>query len=52
MGVYKEAYKETVDDIRNTIGILPKFMKDLPEDELVDDWAFWKYDELHAHKWE
>ncbi|WP_406656773.1 hypothetical protein V7O62_13045 [Methanolobus sp. ZRKC2] len=39
------AYEETIKDIRDTIGILPSFMKELPEDKLVEDWHIWKYEE-------
>jgi AhpD family alkylhydroperoxidase len=37
-----EEYEETLDDIKKTIGIVPGFMKALPEDVLVHDWALWK----------
>lgn len=35
-------YPETLKDIENTIGIVPGFMKALPEEVLVNDWALWK----------
>jgi len=35
-------YAETLKDVEKTIGIVPGFMKALPEDVLVHDWALWK----------
>ncbi len=35
-------YPETLKDIEDTMGIVPGFMKALPEDALVHDWALWK----------
>ncbi len=35
-------YQETLDDIKETIGIVPGFMKALPEDVLMHDWPLWK----------
>jgi AhpD family alkylhydroperoxidase len=35
-------YRETLEDIRETMGIVPGFMKALPEQVLVNDWALWK----------
>ena len=37
-------YEKTLADIRNTFGILPKFMTELPHEELVEDWNYWKAD--------
>lgn len=37
-----EEYEDTLNDIKNTLGIVPGFMKALPEDVLVKDWALWK----------
>jgi hypothetical protein len=36
------ASQETLDDIASTLGIVPGFMKALPEDVLVHDWALMK----------
>lgn len=35
-------YEETLNDIKETIGIVPGFMKALPEDVLTHDWPLWK----------
>jgi AhpD family alkylhydroperoxidase len=35
-------YPETLKDIEKTIGIVPGFMKALPEEVLVADWSLWK----------
>ncbi len=35
-------YDETLKDIENTLGIVPGFMKALPNDVLIHDWALWK----------
>ena len=35
-------YEDTLKDIENTIGIVPGFMKALPKEVLVNDWALWK----------
>ncbi|WP_167848778.1 hypothetical protein [Methanolobus halotolerans] len=45
-------YEETIKDIRETLGILPAFMKDLPREELVEDWHIWKHEEpeMSLHK--
>lgn len=37
-----EEYEETIEDIEKTIGMVPGFMKALPEDVLVHDWPLWK----------
>ncbi len=37
-------YEETLRDIERTLGKIPGFMKVLPEDSLVRDWALWKKD--------
>lgn len=36
------AYEDTLTDIEKTLGIVPGFMKALPEDVLVNDWALMK----------
>ncbi|MBI0583945.1 MAG: carboxymuconolactone decarboxylase family protein [Methanomassiliicoccus sp.] len=36
------AYQDTLDDIKETMGIVPGFMKALPEDVLVNDWGLMK----------
>lgn len=36
------AYENTLKDIEKTLGIVPGFMKALPQDVLVADWALWK----------
>ncbi len=36
------AYEDTLKDIETTIGIVPGFMKGLPEDVLVQDWPLFK----------
>ena len=35
-------YEDTLEDIESTIGIVPGFMKAIPADVLVKDWALWK----------
>ncbi|HTY46500.1 MAG TPA: carboxymuconolactone decarboxylase family protein [Methanomassiliicoccales archaeon] len=35
-------YTETLDDIKETMGIVPGFMKALPEDALIHEWPVWK----------
>lgn len=35
-------YEDTLDDIKKTLGIVPGFMRALPEDVLVKDWALMK----------
>ncbi len=35
-------YQETLEDIKETFGIVPGFMKALPEDALMHDWPLWK----------
>lgn len=35
-------YQETLAEIKETIGIVPGFMKALPEEVLVHDWPLWK----------
>lgn len=35
-------YDGTLKDIENTMGIIPGFMKALPEDVLIHDWPLWK----------
>lgn len=39
----KMDYQETLDEIKETIGIVPGFMKALPEDVLIHDWPLWKH---------
>jgi len=36
------AYENTLKDIEKTLGIVPGFMKALPQDVLAADWALWK----------
>ncbi len=36
------AYDDTLKDIETTIGLVPGFMKALPEDVLVQDWPLFK----------
>ncbi len=36
------SYEDTLKDIETTIGIVPGFMKGLPEDVLVQDWPLFK----------
>ncbi|MDD1765917.1 MAG: carboxymuconolactone decarboxylase family protein [Methanomassiliicoccales archaeon] len=38
MGVYEETLKE----IRGSMGIVPGFMKALPEEVLIHEWPLWK----------
>jgi AhpD family alkylhydroperoxidase len=35
-------YERTLNEIKTTIGIVPGFMKALPEDVLIHDWPLWK----------
>ncbi len=35
-------YQDTLDDIKMTLGIVPGFMKALPEDVLIHDWPLFK----------
>jgi hypothetical protein len=35
-------YEDTLKDIEKTVGIVPGFMKALPKDVLIHDWALWK----------
>lgn len=35
-------YENTLADIKKTIGIVPGFMKALPEEVLIHDWILWK----------
>ncbi len=35
-------YSETLKDIEKTMGIVPGFMKALPEEALIHDWVLWK----------
>ncbi len=35
-------YRETLEDIESTIGIVPGFMATLPEDDLVHEWPVFK----------
>ncbi len=35
-------YSETLKDVEKTIGIVPGFMKALPEEVLIHDWVLWK----------
>jgi hypothetical protein len=35
-------YENTLKDIEETFGIVPGFMKALPQDVLVHDWPLWK----------
>jgi AhpD family alkylhydroperoxidase len=35
-------YQDTLRDIKETIGIVPGFMKALPKEVLVHDWVLWK----------
>jgi AhpD family alkylhydroperoxidase len=35
-------YKSTAKDIKNSLGIVPGFMKALPEDVLIYEWPMWK----------
>ena len=35
-------YEDTLKDIEKTLGIIPGFMKALPNDVLIHDWALWK----------
>jgi AhpD family alkylhydroperoxidase len=35
-------YTDTLEDIKNTMGLVPGFMRALPEDVLVNDWALMK----------
>ncbi len=35
-------YQDTLNDIKATLGIVPGFMKGLPEDVLVQDWPLFK----------
>jgi len=35
-------YSETLKDIEKTMGLVPGFMKALPEEVLVADWTLWK----------
>lgn len=35
-------YEDTVEDIENSLGLVPGFMKLLPEESLVHDWPIWK----------
>ena len=36
------SYEETLKDIKETMGIVPGFMKALPKDALVHEWPVWK----------
>lgn len=35
-------YEDTIKDIEKTFGMVPDFMKAMPKDVLVADWALWK----------
>lgn len=35
-------YNETLEDIERTLGIVPGFMKALPQEVLIHDWVLWK----------
>ncbi len=35
-------YESTLEDIENTLGIVPGFMKVIPEEKLIRDWPSWK----------
>ncbi|HEY3419847.1 MAG TPA: carboxymuconolactone decarboxylase family protein [Methanomassiliicoccales archaeon] len=35
-------YEETLREIESTIGIVPGFMRALPEEVLIHDWPLWK----------
>jgi AhpD family alkylhydroperoxidase len=35
-------YERTLNEIKDTIGIVPGFMKALPEEVLIHDWPLWK----------
>jgi alkylhydroperoxidase/carboxymuconolactone decarboxylase family protein YurZ len=35
-------YKSTLKGIKNSLGIVPGFMKALPEDVLIYEWPMWK----------
>ncbi|MDD1753916.1 MAG: carboxymuconolactone decarboxylase family protein [Methanotrichaceae archaeon] len=37
-----DEYEDTLNDIKKTLGIIPGFMKALPNDVLIHDWALWK----------
>ncbi len=37
-----DTYEETLDDIEATLGIVPGFMRALPQDVLMHDWPLWK----------
>lgn len=40
------SYKKTIEDIENTWGTVPDFMKAFPEQSLVNEWPFWKKEKL------
>ena len=35
-------YEDTIKDIEETFGIVPGFMKALPQEVLIHDWPLWK----------
>ena len=35
-------YEDTLRDIQSNLGLVPGFMKALPEDVLIHDWVLWK----------
>lgn len=35
-------YEDTLEDIKNTLGIVPEFMQALPKEVLINDWALEK----------
>lgn len=37
-----DEYRETLKDIEETIGLVPGFMKALPQEVLMHDWPLWK----------
>ena len=37
-----EEYEEIIKDIKKTIGLVPGFMKALPQEVLIHDWSLWK----------
>ncbi len=36
------SYEDTLEDIENTLGSVPSFMKFLPKEVLVHNWSSWK----------
>lgn len=40
--IVMNGYEDTLKDIETTLGIVPGFMRALPQDVLVHDWPLWK----------